>query len=566
MSALRVRWVQPLWCVGIGIVFLCSAPILGHAGSVLDEVERQHIGLASRVAPAVVAILGEHPGSGVLISPQGHILTCLDALPKSGREMKVRLFGGRQVSAKVLKRYPGKNVAVLQIPGDTSSCLAMFGNNPEVGTLVFAVGNTVGVYNTTDQPAFHAGVVSGLFTPEEEVGAGAVGSLIETDAGVNPGIFGGALVDVDGKLRGLLSSYYSERRWWGTAIPLSAITQELRQDFGWAADGEKVSGQSREIQTGEISLLKEMQSAFREAAVKVARCVVTVKADRPVNKVQMPPRTQVEKRYRMMPQDGMASGVIVDADGYILTASFNVDKADSLSVVLPDGRSLGASLVAADEERDLALLKVDAKGLPEPEWAPRESLRVGHWTVVVGRDRPNEPFTISTGIVSALSRVRGNAFETDAQVNYGNAGGAVVDVEGRLLGVATRVDLAASHGINSGVSFAAPGDLVRDSLPQLRGGKSILAKTSPFLGIAFKGDEEDIDGVHVESIVPNSGAAQSGLKPGDVVVGLNEKDVYTRPDLLEQVRKCKPGEVIQMRVRRGEEILTLSVKVGKRAL
>lgn len=551
-----IKTYARVWVVGLAVV--CTASLPGVAGPSLAEVERQHIGLASRVAPAVVAILGEPPGSGVIVSRDGHLVTCNDILPAAARTVTVRLFGGRQVQAQIVKRYPWYNVAVLQMPEKGLPWLPMRVETPEVGTLVFTVGNTRGVQNKSDQSAFHAGVVSGLFTPEAEVGAGALKQLLETDAGVNPGSFGGALVDVDGRLRGIVSAYYSERRWWGTAIPVAVFAEEVKRDFGWPAEGGPASDPAP-------TFLNELQSAFQEAAGRIARCVVTVKADRSASLPQaQTPRAQVEKRYRMVPRAGMASGVIVGADGYVLTASFNVDQADTLSVILPDGRTVGATLVAQDQERDLALLKIGVTGLPEPEWAPRESLRAGHWTVVVGRDRPNEPFTMSTGIVSALDRAHGNAFETDAQVNYGNAGGAVVDVEGRLLGIATRVAAAASHGINSGVAFAAPGALVREGLSKLKEGKTILASRAPFLGIAFRNDEEDIDGVYVDDIVPASGAARSDLKAGDVVVGLNGKDIFTRPDLLAQVRTCKPGEIIRLKVRRGEVFLTIPLTVGKK--
>ncbi len=520
----------------------------------LAEVERQHVELARRVSPAVVAILlKSHPASGVFISSQGHILTCDDVLPKSAEEIKVRLFGGRTLQAKVLKRYPEKNLAVLQVPGADYAHLPLLDVTPEAGTLVVAVGNTQGVHNDSDQSACHVGVVSGVFAPEGDVGAGTIGQLIETDAGVNPGSFGGALVDVDGHLLGILSSLYSERRWLGTAIPIHEIVEELKRDF--------------EIPMGETtvssSMLKDLASSFQEAAGKVAPSVVTVKAERSGNRSRVP-RSSVEKRYQMRPEAGTASGVIVDSDGYVMTTYFNIEKADTLSVILPDGRSLGALLVGTDQQKDLALLKVEAKGLPVPEWAPKGSLRVGHWTVVVGRDRPHEPISISTGIVSALGRFQGNAFETDAQVNYGNAGGAVVDGQGRVVGIAARITTDARHGINSGVAFAVPGDRILDGLPQLKEGAMIQVPPAPFLGIAFKNNEDEIDGVYVDRILPNSGAAESDLKAGDVVIGMEEKEVFTRSDFLEQIRERKPGDIVRLRVRRGEEKLTVSLTVGKR--
>jgi len=165
-----------------------------------------------------------------------------------------------------------------------------------------------------------------------------------------------------------------------------------------------------------------------------------------------------------------------------------------------------------------------------------------------------------------LNRIRGLAFETDAQVNYGSAGGAVVDLQGRVMGLAADINSSqeSRHGINSGVAFAVPVSQLLDVLPRLKAGHDIQARAHPFLGIGFKNDEEDIDGVYVDRVITHSGAEQAGLKSGDVIVGLNGKEVFTRPDFLEQVSGLKPGDVIQLKIRRGEATLAVSLTVGTR--
>ncbi len=195
---------------------------------------------------------------------------------------------------------------------------------------------------------------------------------------------------------------------------------------------------------------------------------------------------------------------------------------------------------------------------------PPAKLGCGRWAVVAGRDEPGAEPTVTTGIVSALGRHGGTAFELDASVNYGSAGGAVADIRGRLMGLASRVMPSAPQGVDSGVAFAVPAAGILAVLPDLKAGRTIEASKPPFLGVAFEEGDAGTDGVLLSQVVPGSGAERGGLQPGDVVVAVDGKPVFTRIELVGLVGGFKPGERLEITVRREGGTRTLPVVLSER--
>ena len=260
---------------------------------------------------------------------------------------------------------------------------------------------------------------------------------------------------------------------------------------------------------------------------------------------------------------GLGSGVIVSADGYILTANHVVEGADTVKVALADGeREFEAKVVGTDPPTDLAVLRIDAKKqLPAITLTDSDKLQVGDMVLAIG-----DPFavgqTVTLGIISALQRggfdISGyeDFIQTDAAINPGNSGGALVDVEGRLVGINTAI-LSRSGGFQ-GVGFAVPINMARYVMDRLitsgrvaRGYLGInIQPLTPDLAKEFNLPDES-SGVLVGGVSANSAAAKAGVEEGDVVVELNGKKVTDPRKLQLLVAETPPGSKVALRVLRG---------------
>lgn len=269
-------------------------------------------------------------------------------------------------------------------------------------------------------------------------------------------------------------------------------------------------------------------------------------------------------------QQGIGSGVIATKDGYILTNNHVVDKADEVKVALQDGRELTAKIVGRDPNTDVAVLKVDAKDLPAVTMADSDQVEVGDLVLAIGN-----PFgigqTVTTGIVSATGR--GGAvgldyedfIQTDAAINPGNSGGALVDAEGRLIGINTAI--LSRTGGNQGIGFAIPSNLARSVMQSIVENGKV---TRGYLGVAIQdinpalAEEFDIKerkGALVSDVTPEGPAAEAGMKSGDVVVEFNGKKIADSRRLRLEVATVRPGTEVTIRVMRGGSEKVLRVKV-----
>ncbi len=274
-----------------------------------------------------------------------------------------------------------------------------------------------------------------------------------------------------------------------------------------------------------------------------------------------------------MPMEGTGSGVIYSSDGYIITNNHVIDFADEIEVTTYDNNKYKAKLVGKYEDGDIAVLKIDAKNLTTLALANSDDARTGQWVLAVGNPM-NLTSTVTAGIISAKGRdinvIRGKApiesfIQTDAAVNPGNSGGALVDVNGRLLGINTAI--ATKSGVFEGYSFAIPINLVKKIVDDLIENGSY---NRGFLGINILNlDTESAkelglkitQGVVVESLVDGGAAQYAGLLPNDVIVEANGKPVKTVPDLLEIVGGSKVGQTISLVVNRKGSLRTINVKL-----
>jgi serine protease Do len=260
------------------------------------------------------------------------------------------------------------------------------------------------------------------------------------------------------------------------------------------------------------------------------------------------------------------SGVIISADGLIITNNHVIENGSRIGVTLNDQREFEAKLIGADPSTDLALLKIEAEGLPFIRMGNSDSLRIGEWVLAVGNPF-NLESTVTAGIVSAKGRsidiLEGqdkieSFIQTDAAVNPGNSGGALVNTNGELIGINTAI--ITRSGRYEGYSFAVPSNLVRKVVKDLRDYgivqrgmlgvfvDKITVDRARELGL------EAIEGVYISRVSPGSGADDAGLQRGDVIVGINGVKTRTVPEMQEQVGRYRPGNSITVEyIRQGKK-------------
>lgn len=279
--------------------------------------------------------------------------------------------------------------------------------------------------------------------------------------------------------------------------------------------------------------------------------------------------------FRGVPQEQVAtgSGVILSEDGYIVTNNHVINEASKIEVTLNNKKTYTAKLVGTDPATDIAVIKIEEENLPAIILGNSDDVMIGEWVLAVGNPF-NLTSTVTAGIVSAKSRniniLSGNASEnvfpiesfiqTDAAVNPGNSGGALVNTEGELVGINTAI--ASNTGSYSGYSFAVPVNLVKKVTADIMQYGTVQRA---FLGVNIRemdqalANELDIDqtnGVYVAGVVEGGAADDADIKTGDIIIGIEGDEINTSPELMENIGQHRPGEKVNVRlIREGEEIM-----------
>ncbi|MBC7780768.1 MAG: trypsin-like peptidase domain-containing protein, partial [Proteobacteria bacterium] len=287
---------------------------------------------------------------------------------------------------------------------------------------------------------------------------------------------------------------------------------------------------------------------------------------------QAPGRNPGPGQGQQRPQS-LGSGVIVNAQGYIVTNAHVVEAASQIEVALADGRRAQATVVGADPDTDLAVIRVELPDLPAITLGSTARMRVGDVVLAIGN-----PFgvgqTVTMGIVSALGRnqLGVSAFEnfvqTDAAINPGNSGGALIDTQGNLIGINTLI--FSRSGGSQGIGFAIPSETVREVMDQLIGSGTV---TRGWLGV----ETQDLNAKLVESfglsgtsgalvsaLVRGGPAEDGGVRPGDVLIAIEGKPIANSSALLNSIAALKPGSIAAVTLLRERKEVKLSVKIGTR--
>jgi len=292
-------------------------------------------------------------------------------------------------------------------------------------------------------------------------------------------------------------------------------------------------------------VLELEERAITAAAAKVAPSVVRIETV-----------GGLERVGKLLVATGPTTGLIVSEDGYVVSSAFNfVQKPTSILITLPGGTRSAANIVARDHARMLVLLKVNTtEKLPVPTAVPRSEMRVGQWTIAVGRTFDAGQVSMSAGILSAKERIWSKAIQTDAKISPTNYGGPLIDIQGRVLGVLAPLspqgqggELGGAEWYDSGIGFAVPLTDILAHLATLKSGKDLHPG---LLGISLKPGDIYALPAEIAAVPPNSPAAKAGIKAGDVVTAIDGQPIVRQAQLKHALGPKYAGEKVKLTIAR----------------
>ncbi|MCZ7645061.1 MAG: trypsin-like peptidase domain-containing protein [Planctomycetota bacterium] len=540
------------------------------AAQALASLEAEQVAVHERAAPAVVAVAcvagaerQPYYGAGALLDADGLVLTASTAVPPNAREIAIVLRDGRRLPARVLARSGAVEAVVLR--ADTRQALPHLAcgvpRELRPGARVYAAGNPHRTLERDGEVYWQAATfIAHAELRSDDERSRYAGPALTFNQSVNFGADGGVLLDAHGRLVGLLSLAYSRHDGRGAAVPIQAIR---------AALAEALAGVAPEDAPARPAALEPLERALRDAAAKVAECVVRIRsaearAEPPLQAQQPDQGPDPVSHAEALPdtdrapgaEHGPVCGVLVQPAGTVLMAASSLPETSGpFEIELRDGRRRRARLGGRHQGLDVAaLLLDDAAGLPALELAEGPAPRLGQLAALVGSaERGASEGPLNWGLVSALERFDGQAVQLDARLGAADAGAAVVDLRGRFLGLLARMDRRKVWAAQSGVAFYAPAPRLLEALQDLRAGRVVESPPQSFLGVRPALGETAFEGIKLAEVVEASPAWKAGLRKNDVVTGLDGQAVRSWPALLGVLRRHEPGSRLALRYLRDEK-------------
>jgi len=585
-----VTWLGRLSAIAFAVTCL-PAHLPSANPAIAPSDEEVHTQVYRRSAAAVVGIActgksqrsgepGGYVGTGVIVSPDGLVLTTTTVVPEDGQEIRVFLIDGRILPAQIRRLDKKTESILLKITaprlvamrlGDSAAC--------KLGDPIYSWGNPFLTIMKDGMVSLSAGSVSGLYgLSSVNDQSRYLGPVLETDAALNPGSDGGPLTDADGNLLGLQMLAISRTRWLGAAVPvhvLKAVMPEL-----------KALPAAPPVQfTGAKERVWAVKRAFGQLSEALAPATVSIRVVHEGVTVTVPDNRKYERLEPLAPypddlsqelerpKDAYASGFIIEPEGIVLTAAYNLEgkrrfaKIKTIYVFLANGTRLTAKLLGQDAYYDIAALKLEgapAQKFPFSSLTSAGNLAQGRFVAVLGRSETGGALTLNSGSVSARLRQQGFCTQISALVNYGNLGGPVLDLRGQTVGMVTRLTGLTPWRQNCGVGFMLNGETIRNILPDLMTGRKVDRPKRAYLGV--QGDEGamDIQGARIAHVALNSPAKNAGLEEGDIIVELNGIPVNDWGDLLNAMLASKIGDTVKVKIQRDNQTLTLEVTMGEK--
>ena len=305
----------------------------------------------------------------------------------------------------------------------------------------------------------------------------------------------------------------------------------------------------------------QLEKAMKDAAAKVAPSVVQIITQGGADLVVTGPKGPAFRKAL-----GPTTGVVVSADGYIISSAFNfLNNPTTILVAVPGHADpYVAKKIATDRARMVTLLKIEAGKLPVPVAVPRKGLKVGQWAIALGRTldlKRNSMPSVSVGIISALDRIWGRAVQTDAKISPFNYGGPLIDIQGRVQGILVPAspqgegETAGFEWYDSGIGFAIPLEDINAILPRLKEGKDLK---KGLLGIRLKSPDIYSVAPEIAEVSKDTAAAKAGLKAGDIIVELDGKPVVRMAQILHILGPKYEGDKISLKYKRGKDVVAVN--------
>ncbi len=332
------------------------------------------------------------------------------------------------------------------------------------------------------------------------------------------------------------------------------VTPEQKTQEDELVEEEAGAAGLDEKREGSELLLEEFDKAINEVVEGITPSVVNIRVTIKVQDIF----GQIQE------EEGIGSGVIYTEDGYIITNNHVAGDAEKLMVTLYDGSNYPAELVGADENTDVAVIKIEADNLKNASFTSIDSAKVGDLVIAVG-----SPFglqqTVTTGVISAKGRDISvsqetlpmvNLIQTDAAINQGNSGGPLVNSAGQVIGINTLI--FSPSGASAGIGFAIPSDTVVNIAEQIiKFGKARI----PFIGIEMEENKTDIIGVYIKNTTEGYPAEKAGIKSGDIITEFDGVEVQNPLELIAQILRRDVGDVVKIKIYRDGEYLNITLEL-----
>lgn len=576
-----------------GAVFVGAAVLAAVPARAAPTPEEVH----ARVAPAIARVEARtarqsdfYYGTGSVVSPEGIVLTSTTVVPPEARKVEVVFSDGKRFPARKVLLHPESELALIRVerPGGEPLPHVAWGDSSaaRVGDPSYTAGDFWNSIATSGRVGISRGVVSARYALTERAPIVTLpvflGEVIETSASMNPGTDGGPLLDGAGRLIGLMSLNVSPVRFQGVAVPSNRLRDEIvRLAKGLDEEERKpLEGLLAAFRAGEApppSVPDPLAQRAREGSkslvrLKVPRGAPSPKPPPPPPPPEQPgfarpPRTPPELQEMLEGRPDLpVAAVIWDDAGHLLTTCYNIrDLEGPIRAETAPGVWEPCSVVGWSKDLDLALLAVGRDvGDPVVRDRPKD-IAVGDAVAVVSTNphEGGERHTVETGIVSAVNRIFTTRYQLDVRTAQADSGGAVIDEEGRFVGLLAHVKPESAQGVVSGVSFLTPLHKILEVEPRLRAGEKIEATPRPFLGFGPSMEPAD-RGIRVGAVVPGSAAEKGGLRAGDVILAFDGVPITGFMEIYDIIQNCRVGQRVKLRILREGREIEMEFDLGKR--
>lgn len=538
----------------LGALLLASLPCA--AGELADFQERL-TRVLEKATPAVVKVKSANTyGSGVIVSPDGHVLTNRRVATQDvGGTPSVILEDGSSVPARIVKASVEHDVALLKVEQENLPWIPMAPEDPPAGTWVAVIGKaffkdsddltrTVKL-SLPDSNTVTLGTVNARDRLDDPNGRHAYkGEALFIDALVNPGCEGGAVIDTAGRLVGIVAQLQTDGRTWDEidfAAPVSALTRLLAEVRGTAPAGPAPAEPA----------WRDFSAELRDAATRILPSLARIRTE------------WTRSTVINIPDEagpGPFTGLILDGEGHIVTSGAHFPESRNLSkltVEYLDGTRSPAKLLGRDNRLDLLLLKAETPGGTPAPFVSQGEVQPGQCAVAVSASFEGGA-ALHAGIISAVDRHQ-EAFQTDASLLLANRGGPLVDRQGRVLGILTQLQRQAEREMEqkNGVAFAIPEERLTASLERMKKGETLRV---PYVGVGFPpppGQNET--GCLVVQVVPDGPAAKAGLREADVILEIDGHRVLNGEQFRKRLMVRSPGERALLKIERIQKRKSVTV-------